>query len=147
MLTISDLDERKDIKNIEVKGLKAYYPNNLGAMLSLSVVKDAPPQYAIEISLDDDVNPDLDVTFDDLLPTGYIPKFLIDAKVFVDTMMTIEDTYTWALGMAVMASTEVKLKFLRKGNEFVTILSIGAFVTKKRMPLESAKHVFEPAER
>jgi hypothetical protein len=60
--------------------------------------------------------------------------------------MSIQDTWDWVLAMAVMASSEVKLKFRRKGDELIASISIGGFTTEKRMPLEMSKSLFEIAE-
>ena len=147
MLTIDNLDDREDIKNVVVKGLKVRQPESLACSFVLDA--EDPDNYKISVSVGDDVNEEFDVVFDDALPGGYIPKFLINAKVFNEPgrIMNIIGTYEWALAMAVMASTEVKVKFQREKNDVVVVLSIGAFITEKRLPLEAVKSIFEPVKK
>ncbi len=146
MLTIKDLDDRQDIKNIVVKGLKAKNPDTLSGFLYLGTSEKVGQDYTIGLRVQDEINDDMYIVFDDLFPSMNVPKFLIDGKVFVTTDMSIQDTWEWVLAMAVIASSEVKLKFQRKGNKLIVIISIGGFTAKKRMPLEMSKSLFELAE-
>lgn len=142
MLIIDNLDARKGIKAVLLEGLKAHNPDTLDVMLCFDV--SDPFNYKIALSVLDYVNTDFKVLFPDILPEGYIPKFLIDAKVFFDPgRMNIENTYAWVLSIALLISTEVKVTFHRNQKKVRVTLNIGAFTTETTMPLGGVESIFE----
>lgn len=145
MLTINDLDDRKDIENVVLNDLKPRRPDTFRVCFWFRAPN--PYDYKPELLVVDDFNDDFMVFFDENVPESYIPRFLIDSDIFLGLVrMSIEDAYGWAMAMAVMATTKVKVKFQRKKDEVVVLLSIGAFFTKKRMPIETVKSIFELVE-